>query len=195
MELPGEDHLPFVGDQDAMLDAIEEFLTGSAHRMDFDRVLATVMCAHASVIPDAPGDEAQRLDRFLAHARTELEWFRGRAFDMQPREFRSTFDGPARAIRCACGISAAAPRFGVAVRIGLHTGECDVSGDRVAGVAVDTCEQVVAHASSGEVLVSRTVKDLVAGSGLRFDDRGAVALESAGGETRLFAAERGLPGR
>jgi pimeloyl-ACP methyl ester carboxylesterase/DNA-binding winged helix-turn-helix (wHTH) protein len=197
VELPGDDHLPFVGDQDAILDRIEEFLTGPGSRREFDRVLATVMCASVSAAPDGPDDAtgAERLDRFLAHARKELEWFRGRAFDVQPSEFRSTFDGPARAIRCACGICAAAPRFGVVARIGLHTGECDVSRDTVAGAAVDTCERVAGRAAIGEVLVSRTVKDLVAGSGLLFEDRGVVSLEGVSGETRLFAAERGLPGR
>jgi len=188
VELPGEDHLPFVGDQDAMLDEIEEFLTGSRRSFELDRVLATVLCGY--VVPPAGQDGAERLERFWAHARKEHEWFRGRCFDMQPGGFISTFDGPARAIRCACGISAAAPRFGIDVRIGLHTGECDIRHDIVAGIAVGTAAQVAMHAAGGEVLVSRTVKDLVAGSGVRFEDRGEHALRGVPGEWRLYSVER-----
>jgi pimeloyl-ACP methyl ester carboxylesterase/DNA-binding winged helix-turn-helix (wHTH) protein len=188
VELPGDDHLPFVGDQDAMLDEIEEFLTGSRRSFELDRVLATVMCGE--VAPAPGGDGHERLERFYAHARKEHEWFRGRGFDMQPGGFISTFDGPARAIRCACGISAAAPRFGVDVRIGLHTGECDIRHDQVAGIAVGTAAQVAMHAAHGEVLVSRTVKDLVAGSGVRFEDRGEHALRGVQGEWRLYSVER-----
>jgi pimeloyl-ACP methyl ester carboxylesterase/DNA-binding winged helix-turn-helix (wHTH) protein len=194
VELPGEDHLPFVGDQDAMLDEIEEFLTGQAHSLELDRVLATVMCARVSAAGDAAldADRHGRLDRFYAHARKELEWFRGRRVDAHATGFTSTFDGPARAIRCACAVRAAAPRFGVDVRIGVHTGECDVRDGAVSGTAVDTCAQVAAHAATGDVLVSRTVKDLVAGSGLRFEDRGAHALKGIPGDGRLFAVERGV---
>jgi len=193
VELPGDDHLPFVGDQDAMLDEIEEFLIGSRHRLELDRVLATVMCARVLALPDikrgvdAPG----RIDRFYAHALKELDWFRGRCFAAKPGGFVSTFDGPARAIRCASAISAAAPRFGVDCRIGLHTGECDVRHDTVSGVAVDTAAQVAAHAAMSEVLVSRTVKDLVAGSGIQFEERGAHQLIGVPGEWRLFAVDRG----
>ena len=131
------------------------------------------------------------IDRFYAHARKELEWFRGGWFAAHRTGFISTFDGPARAIRCACALSAAAPRYGVDVRIGVHTGECDVRKDTISGVAVDLAAQVAAHAATGEVLVSRTVKDLVAGSGLRFEDHGKHALEGAAGDWRLFAVERG----
>jgi pimeloyl-ACP methyl ester carboxylesterase/DNA-binding winged helix-turn-helix (wHTH) protein len=188
VELPGDDHLPFVGDQAAILDEVEEFLTGSRRSLELDRVLATVMSGW--VVPPAGGDGPERLERFYAHARKEHEWFRGRGFGMQPGGFISTFDGPARAIRCACGISAAAPRFGVDVRIGLHTGECDIRHDMVAGIAVGTAAQVAMHAATGEVLVSRTVKDLVAGSGVRFEDRGEHALRGVPGDWRLYAVER-----
>lgn len=132
---------------------------------------------------------------FYVHARQELEWFRGRCFEAQSGGFTSTFDGPARAIRCACAISAAAPRFGVDVRMGLHTGECDMRNDKVGGVAVDMCEQVAAHAGASDVLVSRTVKDLVAGSGLQFEDHGKHVLEGIPGDWRLFAVERGAQTR
>src|SRR6185503_9958577 len=160
VELPGEDHLPFVGDQDAMLDEIEEFLTGSRRSFELDRVLATVLCGY--VVPPAGADGPERLERFYAHARKENEWFRGRCFDLQPGGFISTFDGPACAIR--------------------H--------DVVAGIAVGTAAQVAMHAAGGEVLVSRTVKDLVAGSGVRFEDRGEHALRGVPGEWRLYSVER-----
>ncbi|MEA2465573.1 MAG: eukaryotic-like serine/threonine-protein kinase [Acidobacteriota bacterium] len=197
VELPGEDHLPFVGDQDAMLDEIEQCLTGSSRSLELDRVLATVMCVCASATADegsgavSPGP----IERFYTHARKELEWFRGGGFAAHPAGFISTFDGPARAIRCASALSAAAPRFGVDVRIGLHTGECDVRNDKISGVAVDTAAQVAGHAAPSEVLVSRTVKDLVAGSGLRFEDHGKHALDGVTGGWRLYAVERGVQPR
>jgi pimeloyl-ACP methyl ester carboxylesterase len=198
VELPGHDHLPFVGDQDAIVDVIEEFLTDSRHRLELDRVLATVMSASVSFAPDDNRGGASlrdRIDRFYAHARKELEWFRGRRPEMQPAGFLSTFDGPARAIRCACAITAAASRFGADVRIGLHTGECEIRNDQIGGVAVETCAQVAARAARGQVLVSRTVKDLVAGSGLRFEDRGDHSLAGVPGEWRLFAVERSIQAR
>jgi pimeloyl-ACP methyl ester carboxylesterase/DNA-binding winged helix-turn-helix (wHTH) protein/class 3 adenylate cyclase len=197
VELPGCDHLPFVGDQDTMLDHVEEFLTDSRHRLELDRVLATVMSASVSFAPDDRAAVAlhDRIDRFYAHARKELEWFRGRRLEMQPNGFLSTFDGPARAIRCASAITAAASRFGADVRIGLHTGECEIRNDQIGGTAVETCAQVAARAAKGQVLVSRTVKDLVAGSGLRFEDRGDHSLAGLPGEWRLFAVERGLQAR
>jgi pimeloyl-ACP methyl ester carboxylesterase/DNA-binding winged helix-turn-helix (wHTH) protein len=197
VELPGDDHLPFVGDQDAMLDEIEEFLTGSSRSLELDRVLATVMCVRASAVADE-GTSAARpelIERFYAHARKELEWFRGGGFAAHPAGFISTFDGPARAIRCASALSAAAPRFGVDIRIGVHTGECDVRHDKISGVAVDMAAQVASHAASGEVLVSRTVKDLVAGSGLRFEDHGKHALDGVAGGWRIYAVERGVQPR
>jgi pimeloyl-ACP methyl ester carboxylesterase/DNA-binding winged helix-turn-helix (wHTH) protein len=197
VELPGDDHLPFVGDQDAMLDEIEEFLTGSSRSLELDRVLATVMCVRASAVADE-GTSAARpelIERFYAHARKELEWFRGGGFAAHPAGFISTFDGPARAIRCASALSAAAPRFGVDIRIGVHTGECDVRPDKISGVAVDMAAQVASHAASGEVLVSRTVKDLVAGSGLRFEDHGKHALDGVAGGWRIYAVERGVQPR
>ena len=127
-----------------MLDEIEEFLTGSSRSLELDRVLATVMCVRASAAGDGTNGAARPdlIDRFYAHARKELEWFRGGGFAAHRTGFISTFDGPARAIRCACALSAAAPRFGVDVRIGVHTGECDVRNDTISGVAVDMAAQV-----------------------------------------------------
>jgi pimeloyl-ACP methyl ester carboxylesterase/DNA-binding winged helix-turn-helix (wHTH) protein/class 3 adenylate cyclase len=197
VELPGVDHLPFVGDQDAILDEVEEFLTGVRHAPEYDRVLATVL--FTQIVDSAAqaakvGERRWRdlLERHQAHARRELELFKGREIEMVGEGLLATFDGPARAIRCACAISDSAARLGIKTRAGLHTGECDVMEDKVGGIAVEIGAQVAARASIGEVLVSNTVKDLVAGSGIRFEERGTHALEDIPGEWRLFAVERGV---
>ncbi len=197
VELPGVDHLPFVGDQDALLDEVEEFLTGVRHAPEYDRVLATVLFTQ---IVDSAAQAAQvgerrwrdLLERHQAHVRRELELFKGREIEMVGDGLLATFDGPARAIRCACAISDSAARLGLRVRAGLHTGECDVMEDKVGGIAVEIGAAVAARASIGEVLVSNTVKDLVAGSGIRFEERGTHTLEDIPGEWRLFAVERGV---
>ena len=197
LELPGVDHLPFVGDQDAILDEIEEFLTGVRHATGYDRVLATVLFIR---IDDAARQSAKmgegrwrdHLERYTSHARKELELFKGREVEMLDGRLLATFDGPARAIRCASAISDTAARLGIRVKAGLHTGECDYVEDKVGGVAVRLGAQVAEHAASGEVLVSHTVKDLVAGSGIAFEERGALSLDDVAGEWRLFAVERGV---
>src|SRR5262245_41283854 len=192
-ELPGVDHLPFVGDQDAIIDAIEEFLTGMRRAEMVDRVLATVLVARV-VGPAAKFTDAQwrdLLERHQAFVRKEVEMFKGRAVEVTPEGLLAPFDGPARAVRAACAISDSARRLGIELRTGLHTGECDMMNDRVNGVAVEIAEQVAAQSAVGEVLVSSTVKDLVAGAGIRFAERGARALEDGLGEWRLFAVERG----
>jgi pimeloyl-ACP methyl ester carboxylesterase/DNA-binding winged helix-turn-helix (wHTH) protein/class 3 adenylate cyclase len=195
LELPGVDHLPFVGDQDAILDEIEEFLTGVRHAPDYDRVLATVVFTRLTdAVRQATrvGDRHWRdlLERYTSHAGRELELFRGREVEMVEGNLLATFDGPARAIRCASAISDAAARLGIRVKAGLHTGECDVMEDRVGGIAVRIGAHVVERAAPGEVLVSHTVKDLVAGAGIGFEERGTHILENVPGEWRLFAVER-----
>jgi pimeloyl-ACP methyl ester carboxylesterase/DNA-binding winged helix-turn-helix (wHTH) protein len=187
-ELPGADHLPFVGDQDAMLDAIEQFLNRTYHHVEDDRVLATLMSARVDASDTGPLGGAA----FDAHVRREIEWFRGRAFATGQDGYTAAFDGPARAIRCAASIAASAARFGRRVRVGLHTGECGVDGPRFIGPAVDAARALSATAAHGEVLVSRTVKDLVAGSGLTFVDRGMHPFEDDAQRWRIFAAR--LPG-
>jgi pimeloyl-ACP methyl ester carboxylesterase/DNA-binding winged helix-turn-helix (wHTH) protein len=195
VELPGVDHLPFVGDQDAILDEVEEFLTGTRQAHASDRVLATVLFTR--IIRSSARDEdggrrwGEILARHHAHARREIELFRGRAVNVTGNDFLATFDGPARAIRAACAISDFARQLGIEIGVGLHTGECDVMGDQMGGVAVAIGAQVAVQAPAGEVLVSSTVKDLVAGSGLRFQDHGLHALAGKLGEWRLFAVERG----
>jgi len=161
-----------------------------------DRMLATVLfartigpAADTAVPSDARWNEL--LDRYYAQVRKEVEWFRGRDIEMASDGFLATFDGPARAIRTACAIREAAVRLGIETKTGVHTGECDITNHRVTGTAVDIGAQVVEKAAPGEVLVSRTVKDLVAGSGIAFEDRGEHILEGVAGEWRLFSVARG----
>jgi DNA-binding winged helix-turn-helix (wHTH) protein/pimeloyl-ACP methyl ester carboxylesterase/class 3 adenylate cyclase len=200
VELPGEDHLPFIGDQDAILDEVEEFLTGVRHALEPDRVLATVLFLS---IADSPARSAELgearwqdlLARLRAHVRKEIEWFRGREVDMTGAGALATFDGPARAIRAACAIREYASRLGVEARAGLHTGECDLTGDgRIGGLAVEIGRAVRDSAAPGEVLVTSTVRDLVAGSGIAFAERGALSPTGAPGEWRLFKVDRGACG-
>lgn len=184
VELPGNDHLPFVGDQDAMLDEIEAFLNRRYHDLDADRVLATVLAARIEPLPGGAAADPQ----FDSHARREIEWFRGRAIVMSDTGVTAAFDGPARAIRCAASLAASAARFGRTVRVGLHTGECDLQQGAIGGPAVEITHALGALAAPGEVLVSRTVKDLVAGSGQSFVDRGMHALGDGQHRWRVFAA-------
>ena len=197
VELPGEDHLPFVGDQDQILDEIEQFLTGTSHSPEIDRVLATVLVSRVEGSSSDSGDHALSTHRWLdllelhhSFVRKEVELFKGKVIEVAGDHLMATFDGPARAIRAANGINDGAGRLGVGLKTGLHTGECDVLGDRVGGVAVDIAGQMAFQAEKGEVLVSSTVKDLVAGSGLKFSERGARMLDNDLGEWRLFAVER-----
>jgi class 3 adenylate cyclase len=194
VELPGEDHLWFFGDQDALLDEIEEFRTGTRRIRDPDRVLATVMFTDIVRSTERAvelGDRRWRelLARHEALVRHQLEQFRGREVQMQGDGVLATFDGPARAIRCARAICDEVRSLGIEVRAGLHTGECEMRNGDIAGIAVHTGARVSAKASAGEVLVSSTVKDLVAGSGIEFSDRGLHQLKGVPGEWRLFAVE------
>jgi serine/threonine protein kinase/DNA-binding winged helix-turn-helix (wHTH) protein/pimeloyl-ACP methyl ester carboxylesterase len=190
VELPGIDHLPFVGDQDEILDEIEEFLTGVRHASEFDRVLATVLVAH--VVDDSASQGFNELlARHQSFVRKEVELFKGRSIETSGNHLLATFDGPARAIRAACAIRASAQRLNIKLQAGLHTGECDVMGDNVGGLAVQIAKEVAAQSEAGEILVSSTVKDLVAGSGIQFAERGAQTLKNNLGEWRLFAVVRG----
>jgi pimeloyl-ACP methyl ester carboxylesterase/DNA-binding winged helix-turn-helix (wHTH) protein len=192
VELEGEDHLPFVGDQDAILDEIEEFLTGARPEQQIDRVLTTVLFALIEAAsPQSSEDQREIRERYQIHARHELALFRGKEVEMTDARLFATFDGPARAIRCAQAIADAALRLGLRVRLGLHTGECDVLRETMGGVTVLLGEAVVQAAIPGEVLVSHTVKDLVAGSGIEFEPRGSRIFENLAGEWRLFAARPG----
>jgi class 3 adenylate cyclase len=193
VELPGEDHLPWVGDQDRLLDEMQEFLTGVRPAPEPDRMLATVLFTdivgsteHATRL----GDRAWKvlLEQHYTIVRKALAQFRGREMDTAGDGFFAIFDGPARAIRCACGIRDSIRQLGVEIRAGLHTGEVEQTGDKVGGIAVHIGARVAAAADPSEVLVSSTVKDLVAGSGIHFTDRGMHALKGIPDEWHLFAA-------
>jgi pimeloyl-ACP methyl ester carboxylesterase len=193
VELPGEDHIPFLSDADAIVDEIEEFLTGMRHdHTEAERVLATVLFTDivgATEKAGALGDRRWRqlLDQHNQLVRRELARFRGREIDTAGDGFFAAFDGPARAVRCACAVSSMVKSLGLQVRAGAHTGECEVMGDKYGGIAVHIGARVAAHAAPGEVLVSSTVKDLVAGSGLAFEDRGRHALRGLPGDWQLYA--------
>ncbi|HEU5132514.1 MAG TPA: alpha/beta fold hydrolase [Pyrinomonadaceae bacterium] len=191
VELPGNDHLPFVGDQDAILDEVEEFLTGVRHRVEPDTVLATVLVARLVGMKErveqlGPERWPEWWRRLHAHITKEIEWFRGREVDILENRLLAIFDGPARAVRCAAAITEYTSRLGVKTSTGLHTGECEIVDGQVAGAAAQMCVCVANEAGPGEVLVSSTVKDLVAGSGISFEDRG-VHLLAGCGECRLFS--------
>jgi pimeloyl-ACP methyl ester carboxylesterase len=192
VELPGVDHIPWVGDTDAILDEIEEFLTGVRHGAESDRVLATVLFTDIVGATERAarfGDRRWRdvLQSYHACVRRELARFRGREIDTAGDGFLAAFDGPARAVRCAGTIAHAVHTLDLQVRSGLHTGECEVMGEKLGGIAVHIGARVAALAEPGEVLVSQTVKDLVAGSGLLFGDRGVHALKGVPGEWHLFS--------
>jgi pimeloyl-ACP methyl ester carboxylesterase len=195
VELPGEDHLPFVGDQDALLDEIEAFLTGVAYSHEPDRWLATVLSARMAPTSSqaAARPYASQRERFVAHVTREAEWFRGRPPLVSREGVVVAFDGPARAIHYACALGQAASRFGLMLQAGLHTGECEGVGQQMRGRAVDIASHIAARADAGEVVVSRTVLDLVAGSGIQADDNGLHRLPGNAGEWRLFRIVRNRP--
>jgi len=196
VELPGTDHLFYVGgNADEIADAIEEFLTGSRTPAPLDRLLATVLFTDivgSTAKAAALGDQRWRdlLDNHHATIRRNLARFRGHEVKTTGDGFLATFDGPARRVRCACAIADEIRPLGIEIRAGFHTGECEIIGDDVGGIAVHIGARVAALAGASEVLVSSTVKDLVAGSGLRFRDRGVQSLKGIPGEWRIFAAER-----
>ena len=190
VELAGDDHMPAVGNGDAIIDEIGEFLTG-VRPVEIDRVLATILFTdivgsteRALALRDRRWREL--LEQYYATVRRELARFRGREIDRAGDGLFAAFDGPARAIRCSCRIRDEVRSLGLEVRIGLHAGECEVLGDKIGGIAVHIGARVAAAAEPGEVLVSNTVKDLVAGSGIAFRDRGTHALRGLPGEWPLF---------
>jgi pimeloyl-ACP methyl ester carboxylesterase/class 3 adenylate cyclase len=195
VELPGTDHIPFV-DHNAMeiADLIGEFLTGSRTPVAADTVLATVLFTDIVGSTEKAvslGDRRWRdlLDNHHAIIRRNLQRFRGREIDTAGDGFLATFDGPARGVRCACAIADDIRSLGIDVRAGLHTGECEIMDDKVGGIAVHIGARVAALAGPGEVLVSSTVKDLVAGTGLRFGDRGSQSLKGVPDQWRIFATQ------
>jgi class 3 adenylate cyclase len=191
VELPGSDHWLAAGDVDALADEIEEFLTGVRPLAEPDRVLATVLFTDIVGSTERAVELGDRRWRDLlaghdATVRRQLERFRGREVDTAGDGFFATFDGPARAVRCATSIRDAVRAHGLEIRAGVHTGECELDGDKVLGIAVHTGARVSALAEPGEVLVSATVRDLVSGSGIEFEDRGERTLKGVG-ERRIYA--------
>jgi class 3 adenylate cyclase len=192
VELPGQDHLPWAGDTDAIVEEVRNFLTGTRVAEEPDRVLATVMftdvvgsTAQAAALGDRRWTEL--LDAHDAAVRREIVAFRGREIKTTGDGFLATFDGPARGIRAARAIRDAATDLHVDVRVGLHTGEIELRGEDIGGLAVHIGQRVSAAASPSEIVVSSTVKDLVAGSGIEFEDRGERVLKGVPGTWRLFA--------
>lgn len=193
VEFPGSTH-SFAGIVDEVLAEIEEFVTGTHTRAASERVLATILfldVVGSSELLSEMGDArwGDLLGRHNDLVRKELAHYRGREVKMTGDGFLATFDGPTRAISCALAVRDAVKNLGIRVRAGLHTGECEMLGDDLGGIAVHTAARVAADAGPGEVLVSSTVKDLVAGSGLRFDDKGFHQLKGIPGEWRLFTVK------
>jgi class 3 adenylate cyclase len=193
--LPGADHIPFYGDADGYAEEIEEFLTGARHAPPPDRILTTVMFTDivgSTERAAALGDAGWR--RLMAQhdelMRGEISEHRGREVKTMGDGFLATFDGPARGIRCAQGAADKVRALGIELRAGLHTGECELVRDDIAGMAVNIGARIGALAGPGEVLVSSTVKDLVVGSGISFKDRDAHELKGVPGEWRVFAVEQ-----
>lgn len=194
VELPGDDHLPFTGDLDALLDEVEEFLVGSRGAGESERALATILFTDIVGSTERAaelGDRGWRqlLERHDAAVRRQLVLHRGREVKTMGDGFLATFDGPGRAIRCARAVQDEVATLGIEVRAGIHTGEVELIGDDVGGMAVNIGARIGALAGPGEVLVSSTVRELVVGSGLEFADRGARTLKGAPGEWRLFAID------
>jgi class 3 adenylate cyclase len=198
VELPGGPHIPYYGDWESVVDAIREFVEpiclGSAR--PYDSVLATVLFTDlvgSTAKAVELGDRGWRelLEQHHARTRAQLSLYRGIELDTAGDGFFARFDGPARAIRCACAIRDAVAELGLEMRAGLHTGECEVLDGTVAGVAVSIGARVAAQAGPGEVLVSQTVKDLVAGSGIEFEDRWRAELKGLPGEWGLYAVAGG----
>ena len=202
VELPGADFSPYFGDQEQLFAELERFLgevaEGKAIEVEPDRVLATVLFTDivgATSRAAELGDRAWRelLAKHHEKVRGLLARHRGVEQDTAGDGFFASFDGPARAIRCACEIVESMPDLGLEVRAGLHTGECELMDGKVAGIAVHTGARLSSFAQPGEVLVSSTVKDLVAGSGISFEDRGTHQLKGVPGEWRMYAVTRGEP--
>ncbi|HZU79708.1 MAG TPA: adenylate/guanylate cyclase domain-containing protein, partial [Acidimicrobiales bacterium] len=193
VELPGGDLFP-TSDVHLMVEEIGEFLTGSRPVDEVDRVLASVLFTDivgSTERAASLGDQRWRsvLDRHDALTREQLRRYHGREVNTTGDGFVASFDGPARAIRCARAISESVAALGIDLRMGLHTGECEVRGDDLGGLAVHIAARVGALAMPGEILVSGTVKDLVVGSGIEFVDRGEQALKGVPGTWKLFAVK------
>jgi class 3 adenylate cyclase len=191
VEMPGSDHVVWVGDTDRLADEIEEFVTGSRADLEPDRVLATVL--FTDIVDSTKraaeiGDRRWRalLDQHDGIVRREIDRFRGREIKTLGDGFLATFDGPARAVRCATNIAEAVRSIGIDVRSGVHTGEIEVKGEDIGGIAVHIAARIAALAQGGQVLASRTVRDLVAGSNLQLREQGTHAIKGLGEPVALY---------
>ena len=194
VELPGDEHFWWLGDAEPMLEEIAAFITGSRPVTEPDRVLVTLLFTDIVGSTEQAGHLGDRrwrelLDRHDATIRRQLERFQGKEIKTVGDGFVATFDGPARAIRCGCAIRDAVGRLDLDVRVGLHTGEVELRGDDIGGIAVHVAQRVCGLAQPGQVLVSRTVVDLVAGSTIRFSEGDEHELKGVPGTWRLFAVE------
>jgi class 3 adenylate cyclase len=194
VELPGDEHLPFFGDQDAVVAVTQEFLTGTLPVADPDRMLATVLftdLVDSTRLATELGDRRwhRLLERHNKVVRSNLVRYRGREVKTTGDGFLATFDGPARAIRAAHAIRAELAEHGLQVRAGRHTGEVELLGDDIGGIAVHLAARVLGQARAGEIWCSRTVKDLVAGAGFTFDDRGSRRLKGVPDRWQLYAVQ------
>jgi len=199
VEVSGQDHFPFVGDMDAIVDEVEEFLTGSRRSREPDRVLATVLFTDivGSTERAAELGDRQWTELLAEHhriVRAELDRHRGKVVRIEGDGTLSTFDGPARGVRCAAAIRNALAPLDVEIRAGLHTGEIELATTGAEGIAVHIGARVAALAAPGEVLTSSTVKDLVVGSGIEFADRGRHELKGVPGEWQLYAVDGATSG-
>ena len=195
VELQGADHFAWIGDTERALAEIKTFLAEVREGVELDRKLATVLFTDIVGSTQTAAELGDRRWRELlaahhARVRDELARFRGEELDTAGDGFFASFDGPARGIRCACAITASVRELGIQVRAGLHTGECELMNGKVGGLAVHIGSRVAAAAEASEVLVSSTVKDLVAGSGIAFRERGVTELKGVPGEWKLFAVEQ-----
>jgi pimeloyl-ACP methyl ester carboxylesterase/class 3 adenylate cyclase len=196
LEFPGSDHPPMFGENASEIaDAIREFLTGARGPIEIDRMLATVLFTDIVGSTEKAAELGDSRWRALLHnhhavIKRNLSRFRGHEIKNIGDGILATFDGPARGVRCACAIGDEIRQLGIEIRAGLHTGECEVMGDDIGGIAVHIGARVAALAGAHEVLVSSTVKDLIAGSGLRFADRGNRSLKGVPGEWHIYAVER-----
>ena len=183
VELPGSDHLIYAGDQESVLDPVENFLADLERPPEVDTVLASALCVELD-------EEMSKssMPRLRSIAQRETEWFKGRSGDVETDVFTAIFDGPVRAIRCACAINRAAGQAGLSTKTALHTGLCEIRGDKIAGAAIDICQQILPLAETGEVIVSSATRDLVSGAGvsLQMKDASPASLK---GVSELFVVE------
>ncbi len=195
VELTGHDHMPFLGDVEGLLGEVRQFLTGERATPDSDRILTTILfcdIVDSTMRAADLGDREwkQLLLRFYSLADDKLNYFRGRKLDTAGDGLFAAFDGPARAVRCGAALADAVQSLGVRLRVGVHTGECEVLGEKYSGIAVHIGARVASAAKPGQVLVSSTVKDLVVGSGIHFEDLGPRVLKGVPDEWRLFGVVR-----